>query len=54
MRSVVLRSRIPIPVHVDTSKPETEIPPNLIETSMSAVVVLNHFPVSSVAERSVC
>lgn len=46
-------SRVPIPIHVDESKPESHLSPNLVETSVGLVVVFDDVSVSSIAERSV-
>ena len=46
-------SRIPIPVHVDKTCPETEVTPDLVKTSVSAVMVLDQLTMSSIAKWSI-
>ena len=48
-----LRSRIPIPVHVDASEPEWKVTPDFVEPSVSGMVVSDEVTMSSIAERSV-
>lgn len=47
---VLVRSRVPVPIHVHESEVESNLSPDLIEAPVGLVVILNDISVSSVAE----
>ena len=59
MNVVVVRmyecgSGVPVPIHVDPSQLEHNIPPDLIEAAVGLVVEADQVSVSAIAERSIC
>lgn len=47
---MLVRSRVPVPIHVHKSEVESNLSPDLIEASVGLVVVLDDIPVGSIAE----
>lgn len=47
---MLVRSRIPVPIHVYESKEESDFSPDLIEASVGLMVIFDDIPVSSIAE----
>lgn len=50
---MLVRSRVPIPVHVHKSEVEPDLSPDLVEASVGLVVVLDDIPVGSITEGGV-
>jgi hypothetical protein len=50
---ILYESRIPVPIHVDESKVESDLTPDFIESSVSFMMVFDDFSVSSIAEGCV-
>lgn len=48
------RSSVPVPIHVIPAEEPGYFSPDLVEASVSGVVVPNHVPMCPVAEGSVC
>ncbi len=50
---ILYESRIPVPIHVDESKVESDLTPDFIESSVSFMMIFDDFSVSSIAEGCV-
>ena len=46
-------SRVPIPIHVDESKVEANLSPDLVESSVGLVMIFDDISVGAIAEWSI-